>query len=603
MKRILWAYCVACLCMCALTAAAAEAAAPFSRSAMRFVADEIHVGMNIGNGLDVPSGNETEWGNPKISREAIRAIREKGFDTVRVPVTWSKRFDHDSPGHPIEPAFLARVKEVVGWCLDEGFVTILNTHHDSGGDGMPFGWITIDGEHEAESAEMLRDVWTQIANEFQDAGERLVFEAFNEPRKTKWYAGPDGTQKGQDDWTGREPYYEQLERYAKVFCEAVRATGGNNAHRYLMIPTYGASFQEKTCAGWRNPEPDGDRIIADIHCYEPGDFCLWGNRKTHDKGHAAQRLGLFFPLFKKYFTDNGVPLVLGEVNAQRRWLDELHYHPNDAERMRWARQYMETARDYGFPVIVWENGGDWDMGLLDRATGRWTKPRLADTFLAAWHGMLDDATFDAWIGEVEAEAAAREAAAVDSTAAPEDASVLLRWAVGDPENYSGLWGQSMGYGNRNGNGAVLGFFANGENGALCVNTHGAGGNMVHQQFWADRGIEARRSWAAWMKAHPDRTTNGRALRFLLTAKNGTSVLVKGFFRVPGLGDVKFGADAGQPGCFMATPKRPVVEVLVPLPDGELNPAGKGIGAEFQFIPGAWGQSRPIDAELSPVELK
>ena len=324
------------------------AQAPFSRGASEFVRDEIHVGINIGNTLDVPSGNETEWGNPPITRDLIRAYRAKGFDTVRVPVTWSKRFDHDAPGHAIEPAFLARVKEVVGWCLDEGFVTILNTHHDSGGDGMPFGWITIDGEHEAESTEMLRDLWTQIATALRDAGERLVFEVFNEPRKTKWWGGPDGSQKGQDDWTGRKPYYEACNRYAKAFAEAVRATGGNNARRYLMVPTYAAAFQESTCAGWASPEPDGDRIIADIHCYEPGDFCLWGNRKIHDPAHAEKRLGLFFPLFKKYFTDKGIPLVLGEVNAQRRWLDDLHYSPNDAERMRWARQYAEKARSFGF---------------------------------------------------------------------------------------------------------------------------------------------------------------------------------------------------------------------------------------------------------------
>ena len=577
-------------------AAPGRSAAPFSRGAMDFVRDEIHVGINIGNSLDVPSGNETEWGNAPVTRELVRAYREKGFDTVRVPVTWSKRFDHDTPGPPIDPSFLARVKEVVGWCLDEGFVTILNTHHDSGGDGMPFGWITIDGEHETESSAMLRDLWTQIATAFRDAGERLVFEAFNEPRKTKRWGGPDGNQKGQDDWTGRAAYYEQLERYAKAFAEAVRATGGNNARRYLMIPTYGASFQEKTCAGWRSPEPDGDRVIADIHCYEPGDFCLWGNRKTHDRGHAAQRLGLFFPLFRKYFTDKGVPLVLGEVNAQRRWLDDLHYSPNDAERMKWARQYAETARSYGFPIIVWENGGDFDMGLIDRKTARWTEPRLADTFLAAWRGTLDDATFDAWVAEVEAAAAPPPAAA-------NPGDVALRWAVGGPDNYAGCWGQTMGYGNKNGNGAALGFFSTDADGTLHVDTHGAGGNMVHQQFWADRGIEARRSWAAWRKAHPDLAANGRSLRFTLTAKNGTSAIVKGFFRVPGLGDVKFGADGGQPGCLLATPDRPVVEAVVPLPDGAFNPDGKGLGAELQVIPGHWGKNLPIDAELSPVEIR
>ena len=140
MRHDLWATRFPAICLAAALAAPVAPAAPtpFSRSAAAFVRDEMCVGINIGNTLDVPTGNETEWGNAKITRELIHAYKAKGFDTVRVPVTWSKRFDHDAPGHPIEPAFLARVKEVVGWCLDEGLVTIVNTHHESGGDGPLF---------------------------------------------------------------------------------------------------------------------------------------------------------------------------------------------------------------------------------------------------------------------------------------------------------------------------------------------------------------------------------------------------------------------------------------------------------------------------------
>ena len=575
------------------TAACASAAGPepFSRSAAEFVRDEIHVGINIGNTLDVPSGNETDWGNVPVTRELIRAYRAKGFDTVRIPVTWDRRFDHDAPGHPIEPAFLARVKEVAGWCLAEGLVTIVNTHHDG-------AWQLIDGEHEERAGELLRDLWTQIARELGGAGERLVFESFNEVRKARGYGGPDGRQKGQDDWTGRAEYFETVNRWAEIFVEAVRATGGNNAKRYLMVPTYAAGFQEATCAGWRSPEPDGDRIIADIHCYEPGDFCLWGDRKKHDPAHAAQRLGLFFPLFKKYFTDRGVPLVLGEVNAQHRFLDALHYVPNEAERMKWARQYMETARSYGFPVILWDNGGGFDMGLVDRRTARWTEPRLVDTFLGAWHGRLDDATFAKWVAEVEAKNVPPPPPGPGKAA-----DVALRWAVGGPDDYSGCWGQSMGYGNVNGNGAALRFFTFAADGSLHVDTHGAGGNMVHQQFWADRGLEARRSWAAWAAGHPATSAAGRTLHCALTAKNGTSVLVKGFFLVPGLGKIPFGADNDRPGCFLATPERPTVEIDVPLPAGDIDLSGKGIGAELQFIPGAWGRNLPLDADLTAVEIR
>ena len=68
------------------------------------------------------------------------------------------------------------------------------------------------------------------------------------------------------------------------------------------------------------------------------------------------------------------------------------------------------------------------------------------------------------------------------------------------------------------------------------------------------------------------------------------------------GRIEFGADPGKPGCVLATPEKPVITVELPLPDGALDPKGKGIGAELKFIPGAWGQNRPLDAELSPIEI-
>ena len=89
----------------------------------------------------------------------------------------------------------------------------------------------------------------------------------------------------------------------------------------------------------------------------------------------------------------------------------------------------------------------------------------------------------------------------------------------------------------------------------------------------------------------------------LTAKNGTSVLVKGFFLVPGLGKIPFGADNDRPGCFLATPERPTVEIDVPLPAGDIDLSGKGIGAELQFIPGAWGRNLPLDADLTAIEIR
>ena len=579
-----------------IAASLAAAPAPFSRPAAAFVRDEIHIGINIGNTLDVPSGNETEWGNVPITREYIHACRAKGFDTIRVPVSWRKQFDRDDPAHAIRPEFLARVKEVVGWCLDEGFVTIVNIHHDGGDDGWPGAWLTIDGEHEPQAERILADLWTQIATAFRDAGERPVFEGFNEVRKARRYAGPNGNQAGQEDWNGGKVYCAQVNRYAKAFHDAVRATGGNNARRYLMVPTYGAAFSENACSLWQSPDPGSDRIIADIHCYEPGDFCLWGNRKKYDAAHTQRRLDEFFPRFKRCFTDKGVPLVLGEINADLRYYDDERREPNDDARIRWAAHYVREARRYGFPCIVWETGGPKGMGLIDRTSCAWTHERLVETFVAAGRGTLADAQVEAW---------AKEVFVPHVEPVYEASETLLRWQVGGEAGaYGSCWGQTMGYGNLNGNGKALRYLSATPEGALRVDTKGAGGNMVHQQFWADQSPAARKAWTAYAKTHADLSTTGRKLCFTLTAKYGTSALLSGFFVVPGVkGRIEFGGDPGQPGCVLATPDKPVVKVELPLPEGALDPKGKGIGAELKFIPGAWGQNRPLDAELSPIEIR
>ena len=122
-----------------------SAAAPFSRSAAEFV-KSIDLGINIGNTLDCPSGNETEWGNRPVTRSLLRLYKAKGVNAVRLPVTWRRQFSVDDPKHEIRPVFLDRVQEVVDMCIAEGFVTILDIHHDGGSEGWPEEWLTIDGQ-------------------------------------------------------------------------------------------------------------------------------------------------------------------------------------------------------------------------------------------------------------------------------------------------------------------------------------------------------------------------------------------------------------------------------------------------------------------------
>ena len=567
--------------------------ANFNKSATDFV-KEITIGVNIGNTLDVPSGNETDWGCEKITPELIKAYKAKGFTAIRLPISWRAQFDREDPTHTIKPAFLARIKEIVDFCIAEDLVTIINIHHDGGDDGWPGAWLTIDGTHVDQANGILADIWKQIATQFKDYDSRLVFEGFNEVRKAKKYAGTNGKQAGQEDWAGNAEYCGVVNRYAKTFYDTVRATGGNNAKRYLIVPTYGAAYQEVTCKLFENPNPADNHIIVSIHCYEPGDFCIWGNRKAYDAAHTQKILSTHFNNFKTYFTDKGLPVILGEINADLRFYDAEKFCPNDDARVRWASHYVKLAKSYGFPCFVWESGGKTGMGLLDRKTYQWSHAEVADAFVKTANGSMTDALLESMASSVK----------VDVKKIYEKTDALLVWKI-DDESYRGCWGQTMGYGNLNGNGANLKYFSSDAEGNLIVKTGAQGGNMVHQQFWGDQSVTAVRTYKAYVTTHDKLDLAGRKLCFTVTALEGTAALVKGFFKIPGLKDnLEFGADVGKEGCVLATKENPVVKVELPLPEGVLPPTSKsGISAELHFIPGQWGANLPLNMKLSKIEIK
>lgn len=353
--------------------------AAFTRTASEFVRT-IDLGINIGNTFDVPSGNEVEWGNRPVTRDLIRLYRAKGINAVRLPVTWRSQFSVDDPAHRIRPEFLDRVQEVVDWCLAEGMVTVLNLHHDGGGEDWPKAWLTIDGRNEDRANQVLADIWLQIAKRFRDYGENLVFEAFNEIRKARSHPGEDGQQAGQEDWSGKPLYCRTVNRYAKTFYDTVRATGGNNALRYLVIPTYAATDYEPSCRAWVHPNPADDHVMVSIHAYEPVGFTLFGDDPHYNRETFGKRFDEVFALFRELFLSKGVPVVIGEVNADLRFYDAEKTMPNDADRVNWAKHYGFVAGRAGCPCFLWEPGGKVGMGLVDRANLTWTHPEIVEAF-------------------------------------------------------------------------------------------------------------------------------------------------------------------------------------------------------------------------------
>jgi len=178
------------------------------------------LGWNLGNTFD-GSGTETGWGNPVTTQAMIDTVHAKGIKTLRIPVTWSSHFGA-APTYTITPAFIQRLAEVVNYALNDSMYVFINTHHD--------GWYNLGATGAAATtiATEVATLWSQIATYFKSYSDYLSFEIFNEPN-----AGA-ANQYGGGDSTSRT----NLANYQTAAVNAIRATGGNNATRMIILQAF-----------------------------------------------------------------------------------------------------------------------------------------------------------------------------------------------------------------------------------------------------------------------------------------------------------------------------------------------------------------------------
>lgn len=360
------------------------------------------VGWNLGNTLESNSGDvdnmwiegftgrtatdyETAWGQPVATRELIHMFKEAGFNTIRVPVTWYPHMGtvsvtvSDGKGHwdmstwkgyDIDPVWMARVKDVVNYVLDEGMYCVLNVHHDTGSTST--GWLRADKAVHASVRERYCALWEQIATEFQSCGPNLVFESFNEMLDTKntWnYSTTDA--------------HEAINLYNADFVATVRATGGNNASRNLILNTYSASCQPQALKDFRLPEDTVEgHLLAEVHSYAPYRFAFnpgpgetWKPITTFD-ANCEKEVQAIIEDMNTYLVSKGIPCVLGEFGADTRDGEPR----KEDELAKQAKCYVSAAAKYNIACLYW-------MGLsdgADRSVPTWTMPKVKNAILNAY---------------------------------------------------------------------------------------------------------------------------------------------------------------------------------------------------------------------------
>ncbi|MCB0636816.1 MAG: cellulase family glycosylhydrolase [Lewinella sp.] len=325
---------------------------------------EMYAGWNIGNTLEA-IGGETAWGNPLVTQLLIDSIKAAGFDAVRIPVAWSKFSDEEN--FTISKPWLTRVEQVVNYVLNSGMYAIINLHWDG-------GWMQPLYAEEEYVNNRLAIMWQQIAIQFRDYDDRLLFAGSNEVLVEGEYGTPT------------EENYTVQNGFNQTFVTAVRMTGGRNHYRHLVVQGYNTNINH-TLSFFQMPEDVVEgRLSVEVHYYDPYNYTLnensnitqWGAIATdpeHTETWANESwVDDQFQQMKQRFIDNGVAVILGEYGVISR--EEVP--DSEVYRAYYLDYVTEAAAANGLVPFYWDNGylGNHSMALFNRSTGEQAYPAI-----------------------------------------------------------------------------------------------------------------------------------------------------------------------------------------------------------------------------------
>lgn len=272
---------------------------------------------NVGIKTNAPLSYETYWGQPKTTQAIIDGMKAAGFDTIRIPVAWMTNATHLYEGdYTIDAGYMDRVEEVVRYARKAGMYVIINDHWDGGWYGM-FG--SESAETRALAMEAYKGMWQQIAERFRDYSDYLIFESANEElggrfdENSPLYCSDSVVTYLTDD-----ERYALTNKINQTFVDVVRATGGNNATRFLLIAGYSTNIDQTCDDRFQMPKDTADsKLMVSVHYYDPWSYCgassavsatKWG--KVSDYEYMDQQLAKMTK-----FTEAGYGVVIGEYGA------------------------------------------------------------------------------------------------------------------------------------------------------------------------------------------------------------------------------------------------------------------------------------------------
>lgn len=338
--------------------------------------EDMTFGWNLGNTLDVCQADrdgdgkinehveagekvdETLWGNPKATKDLFTSLKKNGVNAVRIPVTWRDHMDSDGN---IDREWMDRVQQVVDYAYSQGMYVIINVHHDGGGDPKFGAWIIEESQKDYNTfLKKYKNVWKQIAERFKNYSDYLIFESMNEVGFDTLY------NKNKAD------AYNLINKINQDFVDIIRATGGNNAKRHLLIAGYYTDI-ERTCDSlYKMPDDKAGRCILSVHYYTPWDFCTCDRKHTWGTNSEVWQMETLIGKMKKNFVDKGIPVIIGEYAASGSDLSSCIF---------FIEKLNKLCSDYGIATFIWDSGRQ-----VNRKTYKWRTPQYLEALKRATSG-------------------------------------------------------------------------------------------------------------------------------------------------------------------------------------------------------------------------
>ena len=363
------------------------------------------LGWNLGNALDANSQqyhdptqanywgqqdvtSESCWGQFPTKAELLTMMKDAGFGAIRVPVTWYNHMDKDGN---VDAAWMNRVHEVVDYVISQGMYCILNVHHDTGADSYDsqknltgYHWIKADETNYATNKARYEKLWQQIAQEFRNYGQLLLFEGYNEmlDAKSSW------------NFAQSSSAYDAINKYAQSFVDVVRATGGNNAQRNLIVSTYGACSGNGT---WdarvqdplkelQIPSGESNHIIFEVHNYPSIVNKDNAGNYVSDRtiSEIKAEIDAWLENLKTHLVNKGAPVIIGEWGTSNVDAGEgkTDYDVRKDLMFQFVDYLIKAMKQNDIATFYW-------MGLTDgiaRFYPAFSQPDLALKMLKAYHG-------------------------------------------------------------------------------------------------------------------------------------------------------------------------------------------------------------------------